>query len=224
MDLLKGLQMIFGGESSAPKNRNTPKDESLHHQESDLYKKNIKLREQLDDARERIVQLENQICSMKEENTKVEKDLDSKREEMDQMIAGVTSQIREMTASLEERMSRLEEKVGGQIEQLGADTKEQFQVSAQMDDQKASLAAVNETAENLKNEIADKIHAENVKCYRNIKSLVTDLEVKMEQMELGEESLTKIRRSFKGMKFFAFFAFLDFIGIVFYILYIMGVF
>ena len=50
MDLFKGLQVIFWRGFLRVKKRNTPGDESLHHQDNDLYKKNIKLREQLDDA------------------------------------------------------------------------------------------------------------------------------------------------------------------------------
>lgn len=258
MDLLKGLQVIFGGDSSVSKKGNMQKDESLHHHENELYKKNIKLREQLDDARERIVQLENQIFCMKEENTKVEKNLDSKRDELDRMIAGVTARIQEMTVSLEERMEKLEMSVTERIAQLGADAGEQIgQIRAdvepvgeirnaaggiagiqssleqlsemksmlqQLEKQKISVETLNEAAEDLKTGIVEKIHAENVKCYRNMKSLVTDLEVKMEQMELGEESLSKIRKSFKGIKFFSFFAFVDCVAIIIYILYSMGVF
>lgn len=260
MDLLKSLQALLGADSSARTNKHSSKEETLHYQGSDLYKQNIKLREQLDEAHDRIVQLENKIFSMKEESTKVEMNLDSKRKEIDRITVGLTAQIREMSDSLEERLKQLEGKVAGQFSRMGTDSKEQLgelkeirnavkqmeentaveeqirelydsvqkiadirEMIEKLDAQQAAVVAINEAAEDLKSEIADKIHAENVKCYRNMKSLVSDLEVKLEQMELGEESLKKIRSSFKGLKFFAFFALADFVVIVLYILHMTGV-
>ncbi len=258
MDLLKSLQALFGIDSAARMDRAAPKDEFRQHQDHDLYKKNIRLKEQLDEARERILQLENQLGSMEEESTEVEKKLESKREEIGQMTAGVAAQIREMSDALEVKLNQLEVKTVEQFSRMAGERQEQAegieQISEQLgeirgslsqldeirasmqqmaeirsmleklEDQRISIVAINEAADELKGSIAEKIHAENVKCYRNMKSLVTDLEVKMEQMELGDESLKKIRKSFKGMKFFAFFAFADFILLIVYILFWMGVF
>ena len=112
------------------------------------------------------------------------------------------------------------EEIRASMEQL-AEMKSMLQ---KLEEQNVTMIAIHEAAEDLKSGIVEKIHAENVKCYRNMKSLVTDLEVRMEQMELGEESLNKIRKSFKGIKFFSFFAFVDCIAIVVYILFSMGVF
>ncbi len=332
MDLLKGLQAIFGGKVSASRS-STPKDESLRHQENDLYKTNIRLREQLDEARERIVQLENQIYSMAEESTKLEKNWEARRDEIGQM----TAQFQKMIKTLDEKMKQLEVKVDGQFTQMKEDTRNQLiqngedirsqfsqmeeeirsrlsqigegnrsqfsqieeeirsqlsqmqsaeelsgqienalrpvsafektagqveqirnsvkqleslsssagkidgihsfmqqldgvtqetmqqiaglrEMAEKMEEQQVSIAAAHEVAEGLKSGITEKIHDENVKCYRNMKNLVADLEAKMEQMELGEESLTRIRKSFRGMKFFSFFSLLSFLAILAYIL------
>ena len=75
MDLLKSLQALFGIDSAARMDRAAPKDEFRQHQDHDLYKKNIRLKEQLDEARERILQLENQLGGMEEESTEVEKNI-----------------------------------------------------------------------------------------------------------------------------------------------------
>ena len=74
----------------------------------------------------------------------------------------------------------------------------------------------------VKNDLSEKIHSENVKCYRNIKSLVVEMEDKMKEVELSQQSLKSIRRSFKGWKFFSFFAILDFALTGYLVLHILG--
>lgn len=92
----------------------------------------------------------------------------------------------------------------------------------QQEDLKTALRELSEKLDNLKFDFGDRIHTENVKCYRNIKSLFTELDGKLADMELGAGSLEKIQKSFKGWKFFSFFAFADFILIIVYILYSTG--
>ena len=137
------------------------------------------------------------------------------RQEQAEGIEQISEQLGEIRGSL------------SQLDEIRASMQQMAEIRSmleKLEDQRISIVAINEAADELKGSIAEKIHAENVKCYRNMKSLVTDLEVKMEQMELGDESLKKIRKSFKGMKFFAFFAFADFILLIVYILFWMGVF
>ena len=251
MTILNGLQALFGGD--VPSSRNREREEHRHQTDVELRKRNARLKELLEAANAKIAQLESLIKSMKEESILVEKALMTRREEFAQFKEDVSVQMQQVEQSLDEKMQQFGQSLDAKMQQMeqSFDVKmEQFDQSVeakmqklnesmdekmqQLDEIKAVLTELQEKAvsidhiaektEELKIEIVEKIHSENVKCYRNMKSLVTDLEVKMEQMELGEESLIKIRKSFKGIKFFSFFAFLNFIAVTFYILYTMGYF
>ncbi len=234
MDLISGLQSLLGGETPSAKPKSEQRSSaSTTRQDSDLRRKNSRLKEQLDDARARIAQLENEIEILKEENTKVEQHIDTQREDIDQLITGVTIQIQEMIDELNQQMEQLDFKTQRQITELQGTT-DQLQTIAgetekideiktmieNLEQQKISLEQVNEKSESLKEELVEKIHAENVACYRNMKSLVTELHENVNDIELSEESLTEIRKSFKGLKFFSVFALLSF-GILLYFLIMM---
>ncbi len=91
-----------------------------------------------------------------------------------------------------------------------------------MEKKNASLQDITEKSEALRTDLVEKIHAENVKCFRNMKSLVNDLETRIEEIELSENSLKRIQKSFKGWKVFSFFALADFVLLVVFLLLQMG--
>lgn len=97
------------------------------------------------------------------------------------------------------------------------------QMDEKLKQQGVSSEELEEMRERLRADLAEKIHAENVLCYRNIKGLATDLDVKISELELDEGSLIKIQKSFKGLKFFSFCGFLGFLLLIFVTLYLLGV-
>ncbi len=178
-------------------------------------KKSSRMKEQLNAARKRIAQLENQIDILKGESTTVEQNLDTQKKEINNMVSGVNGQLQGM-------IDKLNKKVDG----ISGDAQEIAEIKAMiesLEQQKVSLDAINEKADSVKDELIERIHTENVACYRNMKSLVTELHENVNDMELSEDSLTQIRKSFKGLKFFSVFALLSFVVLLFFLLVALGV-
>ena len=50
--------------------------------------------------------------------------------------------------------------------------------------------------ETMKTELGEKIHRENVKCYRNIQTLLEELETKIEHVEMGAQSMKVVKGYF----------------------------
>ncbi len=184
MDLLSGLQSLFGGDPSSARQKGGGTSD---RESRELQKRNGRLKEMLDAARARIADLENQIATMREGRAKVEANDTTQREEIDQLNAKI-DELKTM------------------IEQLEA--------------QEEALAEAEEKSES---EILERIHTEDVACYRSMKSLVTELQENVNEVELSEDSLTQIRTSFKGIKFFSVFALLSFILLIFVLLIQLGV-
>ncbi len=243
MDLFSGLQSLLGGELSSAKPKGEQKSGSSTREGVELQKKNSRLKEQLDAAHKRIAELEKQIDHLKEESGKVEQNLDRQREDIDQLITGVTIQIQDMIDTLNQQMQQLDFKAqrqmaehqgtSGQIENITESTQQIADSTQQIDEikamietleqQKVSLDEINEKSDSMKEEIFEKIHMENVACYRNMKSLVTELHENVNDMELGEDSLMEIRSSFKGMKTLSVFSLLSFIVALILLLVVLRV-
>lgn len=201
-----------------PQSKNTYREGVLQKQIEEVREKAVSLQGQLDEKEQRVSELENAAAQREEKEKKLDEVLNGSREAADQLIVGVTVQIQEMIEALDKQMSGLDVKTERQIKQIGEAS------ATQIDELQNTLKNLEKKLDLLKIDINDKIHSEDVKCYRNIKGLFMELEEKLSEIELGQESMKKIRKSFGVWKFFSFFAFLDFILILFYILYSMGVF
>lgn len=249
MNLFSGRKPIRGKEQVIS-NRNremgpnetentTQKEDVLLDQINELKKKAESLQRVLAVREQRAEEL-GQVISDREEKVKeLDAAIDSRREAADQLIVGVTVQIQEMIQALDKQMELLDVKAERQLKQIGENSVQQMEqlksiecLQKQLDENsvqqqkelKTALNELNDKLENVKVEFSDRIHTENVKCYRNIKSLFTDMDGRLAETELGNDSMEKIQKSFKGWKFFSFFAFADFILIIVYILYSMGIF
>ena len=75
--------------------------------------------------------------------------------------------------------------------------------------------------DSLKNELSEKVHAENVKCYRNIQDLFKEYGEKLEQVDETSKKITSVKGYVKCLSWFSI---LNFVVLVGYILYSIGVF
>lgn len=137
----------------------------------------------------------------------VEEELRSLKEETISLKTETIS-LKEETAALKEEVISLREAVRPQ--EAEADGEES-----------AAAQTLDEKLENMRIDINDRVHSESVKCYRNIKGLLEDVQEQFEEQKKSEEERRK-KNPFRGMRFFAAFAFIDFIVLALYILYTMG--
>lgn len=142
-------------------------------------------------------QIDRQLGSL---NEQIGGELDSLKTQVDTQLGGLGGQI-------DAQLKALDESLTGQIGESLARTEGQAQ------EIQSIIEELRSDQENLKKDLYDKIHTEDVKCYRNVKDLLDkqsgELAAKCDEVKLAEESLTAIRRSFRGLKFMAFFAVID---------------
>lgn len=249
MNLFGGRKTIRGREQAisdrnrdleANETENTiQKEDVLLDQINELKKKAESLQRVLAVREQRVEELGRIISDREGKVEELDVAIESRREAADQLIVGVTVQIQEMIQALDKQMELLDVKAERQLNQIGENTEQQKEqlksieclqqqlnenFGQQQEELKKTLREMDEKLEDLKIDFADRIHTENVKCYRNIKSLITELDGKLSETELGSGSIEKIQKSFKGWKFFSFFAFADFILLIVYLLHTMGLF
>ena len=93
------------------------------------------------------------------------------------------------------------------------------------DEQVAEVKALLENAtsqlDSIKTDLSEKVHSENVKCYRNIQDLFNEFDSKIEKMDEMEKSVGAVKGYVKVLSWFSI---INFVMLVAFILYSLGVF
>ena len=141
--------------------------------------------------------------------------LNARKSEADVLLTGVHGQMEEMINRVEEKLNALSEKIAADVSDSTGRTAEQ---TAQM---QASLQEISQQLDSMKLELAEKIHTEDVKCYRNMQDLIKELTVKLEENDTLEKSLNTVKGYAKCLTWFSV---INFVVLVAFILYSLGVF
>lgn len=86
---------------------------------------------------------------------------------------------------------------------------------------KALLENATAQLESIKTDLSEKVHSENVKCYRNIQDLFNEFDSKIEKMDEMEQGVGSVKGYVKCLTWFAI---LNFVVLIGFILYSLGVF
>ncbi len=125
-----------------------------------------------------------------------------------QGLAEVNSNSRQGLAEMDKKIQDFSVSTSEKLEQQTNSMKETLEsFSADLTKIKAELEKLAEAPkddeegaqklEEVKLELGEKIHRENVKCYRNIQTLLEELEGKIERVEIGTQSM-KVVKSYFG--------------------------
>lgn len=183
---------------------NVEKDDFLLSQ-IDEFREKAKQLQSLLATKENKVQELQEIVEEREGKAKELSDmLDERKDAADRVVAGVRSQIDSMVGQVDAKMKELNETFAERLAENALNSTEQYEevkklIDSQneeirriIDEQNGKLAetiaGVQEPFEKIKGDINDKIHTENVKCYRNIQTLFEESDKKNEliKSEMGE--------------------------------------
>lgn len=174
---------------------------------------------------------------MKDFNKKVDELSDKVTNKMTDIEASISNQVLEVKnvsmAQLEENRKLSEEQIAANKklseEQLA--TNKQFLEEQAIANKKLSEGQIAEVKqlldnattqlESIKTDLSEKVHSENVKCYRNIQDLFNEFDSKIEKMDEMEKSVGSIRGYVKCLTWFSM---INFVLLIAFILYSLGVF
>lgn len=86
---------------------------------------------------------------------------------------------------------------------------------------KALLENATTQLESIKTDLSEKVHTENVKCYRNIQDLFNEFDSKIEKMDEMESGVGSVKGYVKCLSWFSI---LNFVVLIGFILYSLGIF
>ena len=174
---------------------------------------------------------------MKDFNQKLDELSDKMTNKMSEMQVSISNQVLEVkNASLEqlETNCKLNEEQMAANKKLSEEqlaTNKQFLEEQAIANKKLSEAQIAEVKqlldnattqlESIKTDLSEKVHSENVKCYRNIQDLFTEFDSKIEKMDEMEKGVGSVRGYVKCLTWFSV---LNFVVLIGFILYSLGVF
>ncbi|MEG0805405.1 MAG: hypothetical protein RR364_01235 [Lachnospiraceae bacterium] len=209
---MKGFKLFKKREGNS---RAMDKEDFLMKQIDEFKEKAKQLQGILSTRESRVQELQELVSEREEKARELETVLESRQEEADGIMGDVKKQIDSMVVTINKETERLGETVS-----QGVSTGIQECIE-KIDEMKNTLDELNENLTGTKRDISEKIHSENVKCYRNMQALIIEMNKKLVMDEKYQQD-TKKMQSF--IQCIACFSIVNFIAIVAFILFQTGVF
>ena len=153
------------------------------------------LKQILDERQEKVdgitAQVEKQIDVLIERvNSKMQEIEASMSSELKTYTEDVEKSVKSVETSTNELKNQISDKVDATLEQTRAISKEQTEANEHMLN---SLAELSDELVTLKQEISEKVHSENVMCYRNIQDLFKEMDEKVDNVSAVETAVRSTR-------------------------------
>lgn len=154
---------------------------------------------QIDEFREKAQQLQDLLLSKESKVMELQHIVDEregKAKELEYILNERQRKADGITAEVSKQIDALIEKVTAKMDEIGVSIEKEVTdgqkiTAEQMEELKETLAAVNAQLETIKGELSEKVHTENVKCYRNISDLFKDMDEKVEAIQNVEQNVEK---------------------------------
>ncbi|MCM1256936.1 MAG: coiled-coil domain-containing protein 22 [Roseburia sp.] len=188
---------------------NVEKDDFLLSQIDEFREKAKQLQSLLATKENKVQQLQ-EIVEEREGKAKELSDmLDVKKDAADRVVAGVRSQIDSMVGQVDAKMKELNETFAERLAENALNSTEQYEevkklidsqneeirkiIDEQNEKISETIAGIQEPLEKIKGDLNDKIHTENVKCYRNIQTLFEESDKKTELIKSEVSELLAVK-------------------------------
>ena len=150
--------------------------------------------------------------------------IEERQDAADRVVAGVKEQIDEMIDKVDAKLNELNATFAERLAENAANSAEQHEevrglIREYNEKLSETVNGLNGQFEKIRSEICEKVHTENVNCYRNVQTLIEESDRKLDGIE---EDVSKLS-SFKTMlTILIIFAILNFAGLAGIIARMMG--
>ena len=164
-------------------------EESINHIQErtvEVVSKEDFLLNQIDEFRERAKQLQSLLDTKENEAQELQTLVDERQEKAEalgEILKERQSKADGFTAEVEKQIDAMIAKVADKMDEIESAMKEDVADGKKFNEEKAkelkdSLGQIEEQLTTIKSELSEKVHTENVKCYRNIQDLFRSMEEK----------------------------------------------
>lgn len=191
------------------------KEDFLLSQIDEFREKAKQLQALISSKESKVRELQSLVDEREGRAAKLQNILNERKQEADKLNQTVQEQIDGLISDVETKITEL----GGELTKSASESEEA--VAAKTEEMKEALLEMKELLQKTKTELSDKIHEENVTCYRNIQTLFDDFGEKVDKVENLDSGVKSIKSYVKCLSWFSIVNFIVLIG---FILYQLGVF
>ncbi|MBQ8625556.1 MAG: hypothetical protein IJ419_05305 [Agathobacter sp.] len=161
---------------------------------------------QIDEFREKAQQLQDLLLSKESKVAELQNIVDEregKAKELEYILSerqrkadGITEEMTKQIDTLIGKVSAKMDEIGTSInETVGKELSDNRELNEkQITELKELLASITPQLETIKTELSDKVHTENVKCYRNISDLFKSMEDKLDKVNDVEQKVNSVQK------------------------------
>ena len=194
---------------------------------------------QIDEFREKAKQLQNLISSKedkvqelqeiveeKEGQAKELSDIIEERQDAaERVVSGVGEQIDGMVSKVDAKLKELNETFAERLAENAVNSTEQNEavrklIDEYQDKMSEAIKGLDGQFEAVKNEICEKVHTEDVKCYRNMQTLIEESDRKIEETKDAVAELVSLKTMVKVTLVFTA---LNFVGLAAFLIHVLGI-
>ncbi|MEI3228581.1 MAG: hypothetical protein V8S28_02775 [Lachnospiraceae bacterium] len=194
---------------------------------------------QIDEFREKAKQLQNLISSKedkvqelqeiveeKEGQAKELSDIIEERQDAaERVVSGVGEQIDGMVNKVDAKLKELNETFAERLAENAVNSTEQNEavrklIDEYQDKMSEAIKGLDGQFEAVKNEICEKVHTEDVKCYRNMQTLIEESDRKIEETKDTVAELVSLKTMVKVTLVFTA---LNFVGLAAFLIHVLGI-
>lgn len=192
------------------------KEDFLLQQIDEFREKAKQLQGLLSTKENKVQELQGIVDEREGKAQELEQILEERQEKADRMTEAVSAQIQDMLDSVNKKIDDIADVLGEQtnasqksieeslsglkpaLEELKPQLEETItpairDIDTAVQDLNMTIQKVDEKLAEMHTDLMEKIHSENVKCFRNIQAIVTELSEKVEAMDVGEEHFNGLK-------------------------------
>lgn len=163
------------------------KEDFLLSQIDEFREKAKQLQALVSPKRAKVRELQSIVDEREGRAAKLQNILNERKQEADKLNQTVQEQIDGLISNVETKITEL----GGELTKSASESEEA--VAAKTEEMKEALLEMKELLQKTKTELSDKIHEENVTCYRNIQTLFDDFGEKVDKVEKLDSGVKSIK-------------------------------
>lgn len=200
------------------------KEDFLLNQIDEFREKARQLQQLLSSKEDKVQELQD-IVAEKEGKAKELSDIIEERQDAaDRVVAGVKDQIDEMIDKVDAKLKELNDTFAERLAENAANSVKQHEevrglIREYNEKLSETVNGLNGQFEKIRSEICEKVHTENVNCYRNVQTLIEEADRKLDGIE---ENVSKISSLKTMLIILIIFTVLNFAGLAGVIARIMG--
>lgn len=207
-------------------NREVGREDLLLSQIDEFREKAQQLQSLLLSKESKVAELQNIVDEREGKARELESILHERQRQADGIAEEMTKQIDALIGKVSAKMDEIGNSIASSVnDTVGKELEESRQLSEkqieELKELRDLLATITPQLENVKTDLSDKIHTENVKCYRNILDLFKSVESKMDQVDEVQQSVSSVRKCSIAILIFTI---VNMLGIAALALYELGVF